>query len=155
MILTTSQIIQIIMGGIGSLGFSVLFHIKGYKLLLAGLGGIISWALFLILEPWFPDEAVRYLLSSMLIGFYAEILARVQKTPTTTYLVPSIIPHIPGGSLYNTMKAAVNRDWMLCLSKGFDTIMLALGLALGIILGSSVFKMWTASVQHFERKKQI
>lgn len=153
--LTNTQIIQIIMGGIGSLGFSVLFHIKGYKLFLAGLGGIMSWTFFLILEPWFPDEAVRYLLSSMLIGFYAEILARVQKTPTTTYLVPSIIPHIPGGSLYNTMKAAVNRDWMLCLSKGFDTIMLALGLALGIILVSSVFKMWTVSVQHFERKKQI
>ena len=39
MILTTSQIIQILMGGIGSFGFSVLFHIRGKKLLLAGLGG--------------------------------------------------------------------------------------------------------------------
>ena len=150
---TASQLIQICMGGLGSLGFSILYHIKGKKLLLAGLGGVISWSLFLALESVFPDEPVRYLLSSMLIGFYAEILARIQKTPTTTYLVPSIIPHIPGGSLYNTMKAAVNRDWYLCFSKGFDTIMLALGLALGIILVSSVFKMWTASVEHFKRKK--
>lgn len=151
--LTFNGIIQIIMGGIGSVGFSILYHIRGAKILLAGLGGVISWGLFLLLEGVLPSEALRYFISSAVIGIYSEVLARVQKTPTTTYIVPSIIPLVPGGSLYNTMKFAVSNDWNACLSKAFDTFILALALALGVIFISSFFRMGTAIMWHIKNKK--
>ena len=96
--------LQILMSFLGSLGFSVLFHVRGSKLFLAALGGALSWGRNLLLELWVPSEPLRYFFSSSFVAVYAEILARALKTPATTLLIPSIIPHIPGGALYHTMR---------------------------------------------------
>ena len=130
--------LQILMSFLGSLGFSVLFHVRGSKLFLAALGGALSWGLNLLLELWVPSEPLRYFFSSSFVAVYAEILARALKTPATTFLIPSIIPHIPGGALYHTMRYGLNRQWSACLSKAFYTLKLALALALGIIAVLSV-----------------
>ena len=95
----TDALIQILMGGLGTLGFNILFNIRGKKLVLATLGGVISWTVFLTLAPVLPGEALRYFLSAAVITVYGEILARIEKTPTTTFLVPSIVPLIPGSAL--------------------------------------------------------
>lgn len=125
--------LQILMGTLGTLGFNLLFHIRGKKLLFATLGGTVSWAVFLVLEPWLPGEAVRYFLATAVITVYGEVLARVMKTPTTTFLVPSIIPLIPGSALYYTANYALNKDWSMFAQKAFYTLQLAFCLAAGII----------------------
>ena len=135
----TSPVLQVLMGWAGSFGFSVLLNARGLKLFLASLGGALSWTLYLLVEPYFPNEMFRYFLSSAFVAMYAEIFARVLKTPATTFLIPSIIPHIPGGSLYYTMRYALNRDWGACLSQAVYTLSLALGLGLGIVAVMSVF----------------
>lgn len=134
-----SPVLQILMGWAGSFGFSVLFNVRGLKLILASFGGAISWTLYLLVEPFFSNEMFRYFLSAAFVAVYAEIFARVLKTPATTFLIPSIIPHIPGGALYHTMRYALNREWSACLSQAVYTLSLALGLALGIIAVLSVF----------------
>ncbi len=127
------DLMQIFMGFLGSLGFSTLFHIKGRRLLIASLGGLISWTVFLLLEPLLPGESVRYFLASATVTVYAEVFARVIKTPTTTFLVPSLIPLIPGGALYYTMNYALNEQWAAFAAKAFYTLELAVALALGMI----------------------
>lgn len=135
------DLIQIFMGFLGSLGFSILFHIRGKKLLVASLGGIMSWTVFLLLAPLFPGEASRYFFASAAVTVYAEVFARIMKTPTTTFLVPSLIPLIPGGSLYYTMNYALNEQWTAFASKAIYTLELALALALGIIAVTTVTRM--------------
>ncbi len=125
--------VQILMGTLGTFGFNILFHIRGKKLILSTLGGLISWTVFLALEPLHSGEAIRYLIAAATITVYAEVLARVGKTPTTTFLVPSIIPLIPGGALYYTMNYALNKQWNDFAQQAFYTLQLALSLAVGII----------------------
>lgn len=139
-----SQWIQVLMGATGTLGFNVLFHLRGKKLLLSTLGGLLSWGIFLALEPLFPGEATRYLLSASVITIYSEIFARLEKTPTTTFLVPSIIPLIPGGALYYTMNYALNEQWSQFANQAFYTLQLALSLAVGIIAVTTVVRLLTA-----------
>lgn len=135
----TAELIQLLTGTIGSLGFSMLYNVRGGKLVWATLGGMLSWGIYLLLAPWAPSEMLRYFLASSLVAVYAEILARAIKTPATTFLIPSIIPCIPGGSLYYTMRYALNRQWSACLSQAVYTLSLALALALGIIAVLSAF----------------
>ena len=94
------DLIQICMGYLGSLGFGGLVHLRGKKLIIASLGGFLSWSVFLALAGLIPSEAIRYFLASATVTVYAEVFARVLKTPTTTFLVVSLIPLIPGGALY-------------------------------------------------------
>ena len=141
-----SGLIQIITGALGTLGFATLFHLRGKKMLLSGLGGFLSWGIFLILEPLFASEATRYLLSAAVITVYSEILARLMRTPTTTFLVPSCIPLIPGGALYYTMNYALNKQWSQFAHQAFYTLQLALSLAVGIIAVTTVVRLITSII---------
>ena len=134
----TEAVIQIITSFLGTLGFSVLFNLRGKKLLLSSLGGMFAWTLYLMLEPAVPSEAVRYFFCSFFLAVYAEVLARLLRTPATTFLIPPMIPLIPGGALYHTMRYGLNREWSRCLSQAFYTLKLALALALGIIAVLSI-----------------
>ena len=133
------KLLQVLMGAVGTLGFCVLFNIRGKKLPLAVLGAALSWALCVALESVVAGEPMRWFISAMFVAMWAEVLARVLKTPATTFLIPGIIPHIPGGALYNTMRLALERQWSACLSRAFYTLRLALSLAMGIIVVHSVW----------------
>ena len=141
MVDVSTAILQIAMSTVGSFGFSVLYHLRGGKLLLAALGGGLSWAVYLALAPVLPDEPIRYFICACFVAFYAEILARILKTPATTFLIPSMIPHIPGGALYTTMRYALEKQWQLCLNQAFNTFKLALALALGFVAVLTVFNV--------------
>lgn len=147
-----SGLIQILTGCLGTLGFNILFNIRGKKLVLATLGGLISWAVFLALEPVFPGEAMRYFLSAAVITVYGEVLARLEKTPTTTFLVPSIIPLIPGGALYYTMNYALNKQWSQFAHQAFYTLQLALSLAVGIIAVTTLVRLLTVFVNKLKKR---
>ena len=136
--------LQILTGTLGTLGFNILFHIRGRKLLFATLGGCISWAVFLGLEPALSSEALRYLISAATITVYGEVLARLEKTPTTTFLVPALIPLIPGSALYYTMNYALNEQWSRFAEQAFYTLQLALSLAVGIIAVTTTVRLLTA-----------
>lgn len=141
-------LIQIITAFLGSLGFSVLFNLRRTKLLIAALGGMLSWGLFLLLGIWITSEPIRYFFASAFVTVYAEIFARIKKTPTTSYLVPGFIPMIPGGALYSTMTFALNTNWPMFGNAAIYTIQLAVGITAGIVVVSSAMRMTVAAYRY-------
>lgn len=139
--MTNNEILQIITGFVGSLGFAILYNIRGKRLLFAALGGLFSWGLFIIFNKIIPNEALNYFLVAFIISVYAEIMARVLKTPTTTFITTSLIPLIPGGSLYYTMTYAFETNSEKFIEKAIYTLQLASALALGIIVATTLTKL--------------
>lgn len=139
--MTQSEIIQILAGFVGSIGFAILFNIRGKRLLAAGIGGLFSWLLFVILSKYITSEPVDYFIVALVISVYAEVMARVLKTPTTIFITTSLIPLIPGGSLYYTMAYAFQGDLDTFLYKAVYTLQLASALALGIIVSATLTKV--------------
>ena len=132
------EILQIITGCIGTLGFAVLFNIKGKRLLMATLGGLLSWTLFVLLGNVIESEPIRYFIVSAICSVYAEIMARILKTPTTTIQITALIPLIPGASLYYTMAYALESDMARFVTKAVSTLKLAGALALGIVFTTMI-----------------
>ena len=130
-------ITQIIAGFVGSIGFGILFNVHGRKLLMASFGGFASWSLFLGLSAFIKNEPLNYFIVALIISVYAEIMARKLKSPTTCFITISLIPLIPGGSLYYTMAYAFQSDIENFTSKGIYTLSLAAALALGIIVATT------------------
>ena len=133
-----TELLQIITGSLGTLGFSILFNIRGKRLAMVTLGGCLSWSLFLLLEYLTPNEPVRYFIVSVFVALYAEIVARLLKTPTTTILMAALVPLIPGASLYYTMAYALDSDLNRFISKAVYTLQLAGALALGIVVTTMI-----------------
>ena len=140
--MTQYEVIQIITGFLGSLGFTVLFNIRGKRMLMSALGGFLSWALFVVLGFAISDEPIRYFIVAALISVYAEIMARVLKTPTTTLLMTSLIPLIPGGSLYYTMAYVLEGNQLDFLERASGTLQMAAALALGIVMATGISRAW-------------
>ena len=139
--MTKTEIIQVLAGFVGTLGFAVLFNIRGKRFLFGGIGGLLSWLLFILLGRILPNEAVNYFIVAALISAYAEVMARILKTPTTTFITISLIPLIPGGSLYYTMAYAFESKTVLFFEKGIYTLTLASALALGSIITTTVTRI--------------
>lgn len=153
--MTQQDLIQLITGTLGSLGFSLLYNLRGRKLLIATLGGLVAWSVYLIFRSSIPDESIRYLIASAAITVYAEAFARILKTPTTTFLVPAIIPLVPGGSLYYTMNHALNTEWQPFISRAFYTLQLALCIAVGIIAITTLTRIRMLIIRKLKKQVHI
>ena len=129
----TDVIIRVIAAAVGTLGFGVLFNLRGKKLLVGALGGMFAWLLFEVLGGAVQNEPIRYFIVSAAASVYAEVFARVMQTPRTTFWIVNLIPLIPGGSLYYTMSSAVESDFEIFMQRGIYTLELAAALSLGIV----------------------
>lgn len=147
------EIIQIITGFVGALGFSLLFNIRGRRLAAAAFGGLLSWLLYVLLSKAIESEALNYFLVAATVSLYAEIMARLLKTPTTTFITASLVPLIPGGSLYYTMAYAFQNSQNLFFDKAIYTLKLGGALALGIIVTTAVVNLINKGI--FGRNKQL
>lgn len=136
----TGYIVQTFMAGIASLGFALLYNVRGKRLFVPFIGGIVSWALYLTLA-FLNNEILQCFIVTIFLSLYTEIAARIVKTPTTTFLVPNIIILIPGGSLYFTISSAIQGKWLNFIIKGKETIFIAGAIAAGIMIVSSMFKI--------------
>ncbi len=133
-------LIQLIASFFGTLGFGFLFNIRGKKLFWAALGGMLSWGLFLVFEQLFGSEPLSYFLVAICSTAYAEILARIMKTPASTFCIITLIPLVPGGAMYYTTTYALSGNQELFLSKAIYTLQLAVALSLGIVIVTAASK---------------
>ena len=128
------MMIQIAAAFIGSLGFAVFLKMKGKQVLMAGVGGGLTWALFLALQNYMGGLFVPNLLASIFVGIYAEIMARVNRASATIFLTTGAVPLIPGGSLYYTMLGLVSNDELMFAENGSKAAIIALAIALGFVI---------------------
>ena len=128
---------------IGCIGFAILFNIHGPGGLLCALGGALAWAVYLIALKVSGSEITGYFWSALFSSLYSEVMARIRKYPAISYLVISIFPMIPGAGVYYTMNYAVQGQMELFANKGMFTAAIAGIMAVGILLGSTVFRMYS------------
>ena len=136
--LNTQAIIQLITGAVGSVAFGMLFHMKSKYLPLAGAGGFLSWLVFLIGKTIWGSVFLPTLLAGFIADLYAEILARICKETSTSFFVTSVIPLIPGSTLYYCMNSIMEGNTMQALAYGRDTFLFAFGIAAGMSIGWAI-----------------
>ena len=135
------MVLQLSTAFLGSLGFALLFHVRGKKLWLGSLGGLLAWGVYLWMGCFTTQDVIRYFVASVVLTVYAETLARIVKCPATLFLVIASIPLIPGGSLYKTMQYFMLNDLAAFSSQGLTTVLLAVSIAVGMLFPTAVFQL--------------
>ena len=141
-----TMILQLVTAFLGSMGFALLFHLRPHLLLPASLGGLLSWGIYLLAGHYLEGIFAPCLLAAAFSTCYAEVLARLKKAPATLFYITSLIPLIPGNSLYYTMSYAVRGEWLQCRDYGIRTVQFALSIAIGMCLvwaaGHMIHELW-------------
>lgn len=136
---------------IACIGFTILFNIHGKGGLLCALGGALSWAVFRFLQDCSIGNMLAYFAAAFFAAAYSEIMARLRKYPAISYLVVSIIPILPGAGVYRATASIMTGDMAGFSQHGTQTIAIAGSIAVGILIVSTIARLWS----NYQQKKLL
>lgn len=124
--------IQLLTAFFGTMGFALFWNSNKKTILPAGIGGVLSWGVYLIMFNLAHSGIfVSAFISAVMVGVYAEAFARVLKTPNTVILIPSLVSLFPGSHLYYAVSSAATGNLKEFRVQSLSTIYFTLGIACG------------------------
>ena len=125
---------------LATLGFGVMFNIRGRKLIASAFGGALGYIIYSVCVQANLGEPLAMFIASGAFTIYGEILARRLKAPVTLFIVCALIILVPGGGMYRTMLAIIQGNLNNAVQIGLSSLASAGSLALGTIFVSSLTK---------------
>ncbi len=139
---------------IALLGIAVIFDVPPKKLPWAMIGSIISCALMMIGDKFGLDPLITNMIATAVPCVYCEIMARAVKTPTTVFMIPTLLPLVPGSRLYYTMFYLFSGEQTLFMENMLAAVKICTGIAMAIIVATGAVRWIEAGKkQRLEREK--
>src|SRR5699024_550469 len=104
----------------------------------AGLTGGIGWSVYYFLIHTTNNDILANFLASILVALISEILARKLKYPAILFVIPGIIPLVPGLGMYNTMLYLVQSNYELAISSISTVLFIGGAILLGVLVVTSL-----------------
>ena len=133
--------IQILFAVLATFCFGIIFNIRGKNIIFSAIVGGISWGTYLFSLELSTSIIFAYFASSVVLTICSEVSAKLLKTPVTSILISGLIPLVPGSGIYYTMYYILEKDIENALSKGTETLFIALALSFGIVVISSIVRI--------------
>jgi len=144
---------HIIVSFIGCIGFAIYFNVHSWGVLLTALGGMITWAAYLIAIKMGVSVVGANFWAAIVAAVYSEVMARVRKYPALSYLVVSAFPLLPGAGIYYTTSYILQNNTEMAWQKGMETASIAGVMAVGILLVSTAVRVYYVLRGRLKAKK--
>ena len=126
--------IQLLAGTVACTGFALWFRVRGIKVLFCAIGVLLTSAVYILAFRYLPDVFLATLLAAIVCGLYAQVMARINRTPATIFSTICILTLIPGSSLYYSMRGFVTRDSALASARTTELVLVCFGIVLGYMV---------------------
>ncbi len=134
------MLIQGISAFFATAAFSILFYLPKKYLIHSGATGSLGWFIYLISLKLLSDKILATLTATLVVALISHILARVYKTPVTMFLIPGVIPFVPGAGMYQIVRSIVDGNTASTIYYFFETLQIAGAIALGIFIIDTFFR---------------
>ena len=135
---------QLIAAFFGTLGFALVFKMKGRYLLFVSVNGFLAYGIYIIALFIGMSEFYSAFIAVSFVALLSEIFARILKAPTVIFLTVILIPLVPGSCLYYSMRYLLLRDF-LNFSQAFKcACAISAGMTCGITVVSVMVKLLMA-----------
>ncbi len=149
MINITDSFLNILLALIGSIGFAITLNAKKTRIFIMGIGGGLSWGIYLLGIFITGSVFAAAIISSSSIYLYSAIFSRIQKAPINVFFAPTIIPMLPGGGLYYTVYSLIEENNEKFYHYGKETLHISFGLVIGYIFCSVI---WNSVISVYCKK---
>ncbi len=103
-------LIHFLFSFMSTVSFGVLTNVPRRTLLASGLIGSLGWMVyFLMREADYPLGFSNFI-AAFLIGCLSIFFSRLKKIPMLVFIVPSLVPLVPGGPAYLAVREIVIGD---------------------------------------------
>ena len=117
MYIAPSIMVQLLSCGVASMGFALLFQAAVRQSFFAGIGGMVNCACYLLVQNLNGNNFAAVMAGAAFVAGYAYIMSRVHRAPATIFLTTSIMPVIPGATLFYMMHGFVQADYGLAMEQ--------------------------------------
>lgn len=134
-------IIQGILSFLAAAAFGVIFNSPKGTLFHCGMVGATGWLVYYILTTFAAmDIVIASFAGSFAVSIVAHWQAKRFRMPMIIFSVAGIIPLVPGGMAYNTMRKFVENDYFIGIAYGSKTMMISGAIAMGLVFGEVIFQ---------------
>ena len=134
------MILQLISAFFTSLFFSIMFHVSKRNILFSGLIGTLGWTIYLLTLKMNDSFVTATFLGTVCVTLVAYLLATFRKAPVTVFLIPGIIPLVPGALLYQTAYHYTQKAYTVAQQYLFDTVSAAAAIAIAVVIVSALYR---------------
>lgn len=134
------NIVAVISAVVGTVGFSFMLRLRKHRLPIVAVSTALCYSVYLLGDYLSLADFISNFLASLFAAFASEFLARKFKAPVTVFLIPTILPLVPGSNLYYTIEAVFKSDFVTALTH-FSALCMTIGaILLGIITVNTIMK---------------
>lgn len=123
---------------LATVGFSIFLCAPKKALLFCGFSGAVGWSIYYFLTTLSLSDVSSNFIATIFVALTSEILARKLKQPAIIFIIPGIIPLVPGLGMYNTMLYLVQSYFDEAMTKGVDVLFIGGAIALGLLIVTSL-----------------
>lgn len=135
---------ELVAAFLGTIGFALLFKMKGSYVLFVSIGGACTYLIFITLTFFGGSEFSAALSASVFVSLLSEALARILKAPTTIFLTTVSVSIVPGSGLYYSMRHLLLQEYADFTQAFKSTCFITSGIVCGIIIVSISVKIFMA-----------
>ncbi|MBN7773040.1 threonine/serine exporter family protein [Clostridium aminobutyricum] len=144
--------LQFIFGLLATIGFCILFHVPTKKIIGAGFVGAAGWATYMYSIQDGQSKLLACFFGACIVGLFADILSRVCKEAAIIYIIPGIIPLVPGAGMYYTTLYLINGDLSASAAKGTETLLMAGSISVGLLVVGSILRIRHVVSSKFQKR---
>lgn len=134
MYIAPSIAVQLISCGVASMGFALVFKAAVKQSFYAGVGGAVNCACYLLVQHYQGSDFAAVIAGSAFVAAYAYLMSRVHRAPATIFLTTSIMPVIPGATLFYLMHGLVQADYALASQQTILLAQTCMAIAFGFLI---------------------
>lgn len=127
---------------------SLIFYVPRRFLCYAGIAGALGWLTYLGLQALSSNEMLDMFAASLLVALFSHVFARIFKTPVTMFLIPGILPLVPGVGMYRIVYFMLLENSAMAGYYFFYTLQMAGMIAIAIFIMDTIVKMITSGRRH-------
>lgn len=134
MYIAPDMAVQLISCGLASMGFALFFKAAPRQSACAGIGGLINCACYTLVYQATANNFTATLTGAVFVAGYAYVMSRIHRAPSTIFLTTSVMPIIPGATLFYMMHGFVQADYTFALQQTLKLFQTCLAIAFGFII---------------------
>lgn len=123
---------------LGTLGSAITFRIPVRALFGCTITGMLGWEVCYFMSSFGIVPVYCNFMAAITISLCSESLARSLRMPATVFVVPGILPLVPGTLTYDSMLSIIRGDSDQATAAGMKAMLIASGIAVGMLMGTAI-----------------
>lgn len=120
---------------------SLIFYVPKRFLIYSGIVGSIGWTVYIGLMETGLNEMLDMFTAALLVAVVSHLFARGKKAPVTVFLIPGILPLVPGVGMYRIVYYILQENSAVAGYYFLYTLQMAGMIAIAIFITDTFFKI--------------